>query len=185
MLSKAGPCHYSFVHRTFLEYFAARAFHRRLENDGESELVNLFRTRWKDNAWREVLGLICGMVRTDLAQRLVRELLAAKGEENGWRAVFLAAECSLEVRELIKMEGRQAQWGEAGRSNMSPPLSFWSFLKPPTDLAKLALGLACEGGPTRIRTPLFYEVAEISACQRAGSSSTAKPLTGRVRSSEP
>ena len=63
MLCSIGDVQFAFVHRTFLEYFCAREFTQHLANaGGKDELLDVFRTRWRDDAWHEVLRLVCAMV---------------------------------------------------------------------------------------------------------------------------
>jgi len=61
-----GNDYYSFVHRTFLEYFCAWEFVERFEKQRsltEEELkTEVFGQHWRDESWHEVLRLICGMV---------------------------------------------------------------------------------------------------------------------------
>jgi energy-coupling factor transporter ATP-binding protein EcfA2 len=100
MLCFIGDQQFAFVHRTFLEYFCAKEYKTHLENAGDAdELVQLFRTRWSDDTWHEVLRLICAMVGPDLAGTLVNELLSSEKGSDGWRATFLAADCLAEIRQ--------------------------------------------------------------------------------------
>jgi hypothetical protein len=104
MLCSVGDEQCAFVHRTFLEYFCAKEYRNVVEKrDGRQELIHLFKTRWKDDDWHEVLRLLCAMVGPDLAASLIRELLSASAQPGGWRTVFLAAECAGEVRQVGKI----------------------------------------------------------------------------------
>jgi hypothetical protein len=110
MLCSVGDEQFSFVHRTFLEYFCAKEFRSHLENGGSaSELTKVFRDRWSDDAWHEVLRLVCAMVGPDLARGLIGELLSAGAERANWAAVFLAAECAAEVRQVAKVEAERKE----------------------------------------------------------------------------
>jgi len=108
MLCFVGDEQFSFVHRTFLEYFCAKEYKSHLENaSGKDELCALFGSRWSEDAWQEVLRLICAMVGPDLAATLVRELLSAKTNESGWKAILLTAECVNEIRQIGKVEAER------------------------------------------------------------------------------
>ena len=103
MLAYLGNRQYAFVHRTFLEYFCARDFKYRLEQtsgftvDGMREL---FRGNWRRDEWHEVLRLLCGLIGAEYAAQCASELLAQKNEPEGHQAVFLAAQCLQEIRQL-------------------------------------------------------------------------------------
>jgi predicted NACHT family NTPase len=109
MLCFTGDDQFAFVHRTFLEYFCAREYMSHLANAGsKDELIELFRTRWPDDAWHEVLRLICAMAGPDLAACLLKELLNAGANRQGWRATFLAGECLGEIRQAGRLEAVRA-----------------------------------------------------------------------------
>jgi hypothetical protein len=110
MLCSIGDVQFAFVHRTFLEYFCAREYMHHLANAGsKDELLEVFRIRWSDDAWHEVLRLVCAMAGPDLTSELVRELLRAGAEKNDWRAVFLASECVAEIRQAGRVEGLKSE----------------------------------------------------------------------------
>ena len=110
VLSTYGAGLYGFVHRAFLEYFCAAAFVRRFEKSQELTLEQLksdvFGAHWEDEAWHEVLRLICGM----LDERFTAELLdflidvyqpwPARLSKCPPRNLFLATNCLAEVRNL-------------------------------------------------------------------------------------
>jgi hypothetical protein len=109
MLCSTGDEQFAFVHRTYLEFFCAREYMGRLANaHGKDELITLFRERWPDDAWHEVLRLICAMAGPDLAAELVTQLLQASTREGGWRAIFLAAECVAEIRLAGRVDSLRA-----------------------------------------------------------------------------
>jgi energy-coupling factor transporter ATP-binding protein EcfA2 len=109
MLCSVGDEQFSFVHRTFLEYFCAKEYLSHLENGGSAnELLDLFRRQWHDDTWHEVLRLVCAMVGPDLARNLAQELLSAGAEMLNWQAIFLGAECLTEVRQVGKVEAERA-----------------------------------------------------------------------------
>jgi predicted NACHT family NTPase len=105
MLCFIGDQQFAFVHRSFLEYFCAKEYKAHLENAGSpEELVTLFADKWKDDSWHEVLRLICAMVGPDLAGTLVGRLSLMEQSDDGWRAIFLAADCLAEIRQLGRIE---------------------------------------------------------------------------------
>ena len=103
MLGYMGDGQYAFIHRTFLEYFCARDLKRRLEQTsgfGVEDLQALFRDHWREDAWHEALRLVCGLIGAEYAARSVSELLAQEQQNDGHRAVFLAAQCLQEIRQI-------------------------------------------------------------------------------------
>ena len=103
MLGYLGDRQYAFIHRTFLEYFCARDFKYRLEKTSSftaEDLKALFRQHWPNDAWREPLRLICGLVGVEYAASCVSELLSVAQNLGSQDAVFLAAQCLREVREV-------------------------------------------------------------------------------------
>jgi predicted NACHT family NTPase len=103
MLGHLGDRQYAFIHRTFLEYFCARDLKHRLERTSSlavDGLRELFRERWRLDEWHEVLRLLCGLIGAEYAAQCASELLAQQEQPEGHRAVFLAAQCLQEIREL-------------------------------------------------------------------------------------
>ena len=112
MLAYLGDRQYGFIHRTFLEYFCARDLKYRLEKTSAfsvDALVELFRVRWRLDEWQEVLRLLCGLIGAEHAGKCVSELLAQSGQPEGHGAVFLAAQCSREIRELGAIQEVRSQ----------------------------------------------------------------------------
>ena len=110
MLCSIGDGQFAFVHRTFLEYFCAREYIQHLKNAGEKEeLRKLFLTRWADDAWHEVLRLVCAMAGPDLASELIRELLRPREVRHSWNAIFLASECVFEIRQAGKVDALKSE----------------------------------------------------------------------------
>ena len=102
MLAYLGDRQYAFIHRTFLEYCCAKGLKHRLEKTagfGLSDLLSVFRQRWRDDAWKEVLRLLCGLVGVEYAQGCILELLAFDKQSDGHEAGLLAAQCLQEIRE--------------------------------------------------------------------------------------
>ena len=65
IISFLGGQSFAFVHRTFLEYFCASHYQdlwMRRTMSQQQMLVELFRRRWQDSSWWEVLRLLSGMV---------------------------------------------------------------------------------------------------------------------------
>jgi hypothetical protein len=109
-----GPGLYGFVHRTFLEFFCAKEFVRRLEKTTEFPVERLrdevFALHWRDPAWHEVLRLICGMIGESFATKVIEFLVADANPL--WACALpkqpphhlaLAAQCLGEVRKLNEM----------------------------------------------------------------------------------
>lgn len=102
MLAYLGDRQYGFIHRTFLEYFCARDVKYRLEKTSGfnvSDLVGLFHGHWRDDAWKEVLRLLCGLVGIEYAQVCILALVADEKASDGHEAALLAAQCLQEIRE--------------------------------------------------------------------------------------
>ena len=102
ILCFVGGAYYSFVHRTFLEYFCASDFLWQFKEERSLEFESLknevFGVRWRDETWHEVLCLICGMLVPRLAGEIITFLLQVDGGREGDGAVLLAARCYSEVR---------------------------------------------------------------------------------------
>jgi hypothetical protein len=102
ILAYAGGGFFSFVHRTFLEYFCASWFVYRLQSTRELTLDQLrdqvFGLHWKEEKWQEVLRLIAGMVSEKDAAILVEFLLSKDGNANQLSNLILAVSCLYEVR---------------------------------------------------------------------------------------
>ena len=102
ILCYAGANRFSFVHRTFLEYFCAAWFVDLFEKQQTLTLEQLklevFLPHWKDETWHEVLRLIAGMVRETKAEELIFLLMEQDGRSDKLANLALAAECLGEVR---------------------------------------------------------------------------------------
>lgn len=122
MLAYLGDHQFAFVHRTFLEYFCARDLKYRLEKTSNftvDDLAAIFRARWPQDEWQEVLCLLCGLIGPEHAAKFIAELLAQRTTAGGDKAVFLAARCLQEIRELVSIRdvresARQALLALAG-----------------------------------------------------------------------
>ena len=102
ILCYAGANRYSFVHRTFLEYFCAARFAELLQNKhamtSQQLREDVFGLHWKDKAWHEVLRLIAGMVGENDAENLIRFLMKQDSGKCEAANLMLAAGCLGEVR---------------------------------------------------------------------------------------
>jgi HEAT repeats/NACHT domain len=73
-----GADTYGFIHRTFLKYFCARDFVRRINEEPyslEQLRDDVFTRYWQDETWHEVLKLICGLLEPEQAGYLVDSLI--------------------------------------------------------------------------------------------------------------
>ena len=102
ILCFAGADRFSFVHRTFLEYFCAAWFVDLFEKKQTLTLQELkndvFGLHWKDETWHEVLRLIAGMVGEKKAEALILFLMEQDGRNDKLANLILAAGCLSEVR---------------------------------------------------------------------------------------
>ncbi len=104
ILCYRGGGSYSFVHRTFLEYFCACGLALQSVKE-ESSLdflkIKVFGPHWQDETWHEVLRLIAGMdgqVPVERVAAIVDFLLTEKDDGYKFHNIFLAAQCCLEIR---------------------------------------------------------------------------------------
>ena len=112
ILCLRGPRLYGFVHRTFLEFLTAADTVRRFAHErslSEDELVALFDAHCRDEAWREVLRLICGQIDEKFVGRIVTHL-ATRTDLEKWDCetplpeLPLAIWCLGEVRTPGRLE---------------------------------------------------------------------------------
>jgi len=98
-LRGTGVTSYGFVHRTFLEYFSARAIIRRSKRDpdegrrsGIFEVQRIFFRHWNSNYWRGTLILLAGIAESSTVVNIVEWLLDLDDKETrrGRRALVLA-----------------------------------------------------------------------------------------------
>ncbi len=133
MLGYLGDRQYAFVHRTFLEYFCARDLKYRLERTSTfnlTDLRELFQEHWPQDAWHEVLRLLCGLIGVEYAAACVSELSSFEQQPGGHEAVLLAAQCLREIREVrsIGKERDEARRALSRLISFDPPYfyDFWS-----------------------------------------------------------
>ena len=106
ILASVGADRFSFVHRTFLEFFCAAWFVERLDrregSEGHLSLDQLkqevFAKHWKEEKWHEVLRLIAGMVHETKASELIELLMNQDSADERLANLGLAAGCLYEVR---------------------------------------------------------------------------------------
>ena len=102
VLCFAGGGRFSFVHRTFLEYFCAAWFVDLFQVQQTMNLSQLkqdvFVRHWQDESWHEVLRLITGMVGEQQAAELIRLLIDLASPGDKMASLFLATGCLSEVR---------------------------------------------------------------------------------------
>lgn len=121
ILCYRGADIYSFMHRTFLEYFCAVEIVHRFEKQRiltfEQLRDEIFENHWRDETWHEVLQLICGMIDSQFASKLIEFVLSQPIDQSlfldegltkklgephlrkeGLTNVFLAVECFKEIR---------------------------------------------------------------------------------------
>jgi len=102
ILAYAGADCFSFVHRTFLEYYCADWFVDRFQKKQDLTLeqlkMDVFGRHWMDEKWHEVLRLIAGMVEEKKAEQLILFLMAQDGGYEKQANLMIAAGCLNEVR---------------------------------------------------------------------------------------
>ena len=102
ILCYLGADNYAFVHRTFLEFFAAWAFVWEFKETQtltfEELRAQTFGAHWQEESWQEVLRLIAGMLEPIFVGRTIEFLMAQDGKSDKYANLFLAAECLAEMR---------------------------------------------------------------------------------------
>ena len=107
MLYPLPPDRYSFVHRSFLEYFCAWEIVWQFKETQQldfAELRELFMRHWPDPSWHEILRLICGLLEAQFVGQLIEVLQVQEGESVQFAHLFLAARCLGEVRNRAKLD---------------------------------------------------------------------------------
>lgn len=105
ILCLLGGTLYGFVHRSFLEFFAAWASVAEYSENAEANRISLdtlirqtFLTKFQDDRWREVLRLIVARLEPADAERAIRALLAAARNADELDPLWVAADCCGELR---------------------------------------------------------------------------------------
>ncbi len=100
ILCYSGADSFSFVHRTFLEYYCAAWFVQRVQKSLSLEWLrdDVFESHWRDEAWHEVLRLIVGMIHPKQAEQMILVLMFQEDQHAKAANLFLAALCLGEIR---------------------------------------------------------------------------------------
>jgi hypothetical protein len=109
ILCLLGSEYFSFIHRTFLEFFVAWAWVRKFESQKivtcDELYAQTFEAHWQDEKWHEVLTLIVARVEPEFAGRFISDLLRKKDPKNMHRPLLLAAKCFANVRNKAALSG--------------------------------------------------------------------------------
>jgi HEAT repeat protein len=107
ILCYVGADIYTFMHRTFLEYFCASYFVEQFEKRRKLSLEDLIETvyhpHWQDATWHEILRLIVAQIDSELAGKIIEWLIEQEDPAQECTNIFLAAECLLDVKERFKI----------------------------------------------------------------------------------
>jgi HEAT repeat protein len=107
ILCYVGADIYTFMHRTFLEYFCASYFVEQFEKRRKLSLEDLietvYRPHWQDATWHEVLRLIVAQIDSELAGKIIEWLIEQEDPAQECTNIFLAAECLLDVKERYQL----------------------------------------------------------------------------------
>jgi HEAT repeat protein len=107
ILCHLGADIYTFMHRTFLEYFCASYFVEQFEKRRKLSLEDLietvYRLHWQDPTWHEVLRLIVAQIDSVFAGKIIEWLSEQEDPIRECTNIFLAAECLLDVKERFKI----------------------------------------------------------------------------------
>ena len=128
---------YSFVHRTFLEYFCAWAF---IWEFKETQLLTIedlknevFSQHYKDESWHEVLRLITGLLEPKFACQIIGYLLDLKDSVGNLEALFLAADCLSEIRNIALVK----EVADRLLDNLTTLIRFRNISKKPNQVIDL------------------------------------------------
>ena len=114
ILCFSGDIFYSFVHRTFLEYFCATEIVWQFKEERTislDDLKEIFRKRWHDHNWHEVLRVITGTISPSFAEQIINDLLTQTDERGDAYSIFLAADGFWEVRQRTNISALGAEIG--------------------------------------------------------------------------
>ncbi|MEQ9486829.1 HEAT repeat domain-containing protein [Coleofasciculus sp. F4-SAH-05] len=125
ILCFSGADCYSFVHRTFLEFFCAWEFVWQFKEKQSLSIEELktevFGKHWQEESWHEVLRLIAAMIDEQFVGEIIDYLIRQNGKTAKFRNLFLAAKCLTEVRsrsqisetatQLLNLFKKLSQWG--------------------------------------------------------------------------
>ena len=74
------------------------------EIDREGLKHELFRRRWSDENWQEVLSLVASDIDKRFAAILVEDLISQDGQAGNFLNLFLAVKCLCESRSFINIQ---------------------------------------------------------------------------------
>jgi hypothetical protein len=101
ILCYLGADNYAFVHRTFLEFFAAWAFVWEFKETQTLSFEELkeqtFGHHWQEESWQEVLRLIAGMIDHSFANKIIDYLVFKEDSDLSIQNLVLATNCLIEV----------------------------------------------------------------------------------------
>ncbi|WP_185445179.1 NACHT domain-containing protein [Kribbella qitaiheensis] len=143
-----------FVHRTLMEFLAARSF---VENDR----IYLLAEKAHDPAWRSVTVLAASQARPRQGEQLVEEMLSRCYEEPKWRAA-VAAVLQESVASMVSLspslrERCEALWRQ--QTDRQTPQALLSLdAGTPSDLTSLYEWLAGDDGISRFGSTLISRV---------------------------
>lgn len=126
ILCFSGADCYSFVHRTFLEFFCAWEFVWQFKEKQSLSIDELktevFGKHWQEESWHEVLRLIAAMIDEQFVGEIIDYLIRKNGKTAKFNNLFLAAKCLTEVRsrsqisetaiQLLNLLKKLSQWGD-------------------------------------------------------------------------
>lgn len=105
ILCLLGGALYGFVHRSFLEFFAAWSYVAEYSESSEASRISLdtliqrtFLANWQDDRWREVLRLIVARLEPSDAERAIRALLDLEHGNDSLDPLWVAADCCADIR---------------------------------------------------------------------------------------
>ncbi|MES2467085.1 MAG: NACHT domain-containing protein [Verrucomicrobiota bacterium] len=105
VLCFAGGEFYSFVHRTFLEFYCAWAWTKHPEADGLALEVlweRLILRRWQEEKWPIIISLAFARLPGDIANQFLERITALVAPAKPCAGLFLAAECLAEVEDRAR-----------------------------------------------------------------------------------
>jgi hypothetical protein len=117
ILCYLGADNYAFVHRTFLEFFAAWAFVWEFKETQTLTFEELrdqtFGAHCQEESWQEVLHLVAVMLDSSFLERIIEYLLSQTSEgkdlieKNRLLNILLAGECYIETRGKVSLDTRK------------------------------------------------------------------------------
>lgn len=105
ILGLLGGTQFGFLHKAFFEYLAAEeAAHRfRSQQWLLSDLKRIFVEYWRDDAWAEILLLICGLLQEDRSEPVVSALQAVLGSAPLIQRAGILPALAFAVRGLVEV----------------------------------------------------------------------------------